>query len=163
MPQTIELQPKRKISHSWRKAVNVNYFGQAKHFTNIKPSTNVVTWKTFVNQYEKFTDILCAAAKNGCDEGMEREYDTVRKWFVAEYYCISERLKPYLAHLNAEVWTLKPVPFPRTRIGFRRADILESIFKIPTLKEILDTDAGDLIYNVTRLSEAVYQCDCDCR
>jgi len=118
-----------------------------------------VTWKTFLNRYERFTDILCAAAKNGCSADMESEYDAIRRWFNAEYCRVSERLRPYLLGISAESWSIKTGLVPAGRSGFRRVDVLESLFKMTTLQQILDTDKGDLIDRVSLLSDAVYQCD----
>ena len=43
------------------------------------------TWTEFLEMYETFTDVLCAAAKTGCTDCLEREYIALRWWFLQEY------------------------------------------------------------------------------
>ena len=53
-------------------------------------------WQDFIDQYEAFTGVLCAAAKSGCDPHEESEYAQLRRWFVANYYRLAARLRPAL-------------------------------------------------------------------
>lgn len=116
-------------------------------------------WLNFIDQYEVFTEVLCAAAKNGCDSRKESEYAQMRRWFVANYYRTSARVRPYL---ETEFGTNDALPSIVDYAGQKRSlDALEALFLPPTLKEVLKHDTGDLIPRVARISEAVYQCHAD--
>ena len=116
-------------------------------------------WFDFVGQYERFTDVLCAAAKDGCDARRESEYAQLRRWFVANYYRLSARLRPYL---DAEFEPDAPTPTIQDYAGQRRSlDVLEALFLPPTLREVFTHDTGDLIPRVGRVSDAVYRCHSD--
>ena len=116
-------------------------------------------WLTFIDQYEVFTEVLCASAKNGCDSRKESEYAQMRRWFVANYYRTAARVRPYL---EAELGTGDVLPRIVDYAGQKRSlDALEALFLPPTLKEVLKHDTGDLIPRVARISEAVYRCHSD--
>ena len=53
-------------------------------------------WLHFVDQYERFTSVLCAAAKDGCDSRNESEYARMRCWFLGNYYRTAARVRPSL-------------------------------------------------------------------
>lgn len=115
-------------------------------------------WAEFIDQYERFTDVLCAAAKTGCDGRTESEYAQVRCWLVANYYRIAARLRPYLETEFAASDAVE-TPVVVDYAGQKRAfDVLEALFLPPTLRALLTHDSGDLIPRVARISEAVYRC-----
>ena len=116
-------------------------------------------WLNFIDQYEAFTEVLCAAAKNGCDSRKESEYAQMRRWFVTHYYRTAARVRPYL---EGEFGDADVLPSVLDYAGQRRSlDALEALFLPPTLKEVLKHDTGDLIPRVARISEAVYCCHAD--
>lgn len=116
-------------------------------------------WLNFIDQYEVFTEVLCAAAKNGCDSRKESEYAQMRRWFVGHYYRTAARVRPYL---EAEFGDGDVLPSVVDYAGQKRSlDALEALFLPPTLKEVLKHDTGDLIPRVARISEAVYRCHAD--
>lgn len=116
-------------------------------------------WLHFIDQYELFTEVLCAAAKTGCDGRKESEYAQMRRWFVANYYRTASRVRPYL---EAEFGPEDSLPHVADYAGQTRAlDALEALFLPPTLHEVLKQDTGDLIPRVARISEAVYRCHGD--
>ena len=116
-------------------------------------------WLHFIDQYEAFTAILCAAAKTGCDGRKESEYAQLRRWFVANYYRTAARVRPYL---EAEFGEMDALPSVVDYAGQKRSlDALEALFLPPTLREVLKHDTGDLIPRVARISEAVYRCHAD--
>ena len=112
-------------------------------------------WLEFVDQYERFTETLCAAAKNGCDPQKESEYAQMRCWFVGNYYRLAARLRPELEREFAG----NAGPSIADYAGQKRSlDALEALFLPPTLREVLKHDTGDLIPRVARISEVVYRC-----
>lgn len=116
-------------------------------------------WLHFIDQYEAFTDILCAAAKSGCDGRRESDYAQLRRWFVANYYRTAGRVRPYL---EAEFDQETAMPSVVDYAGQKRSlDALEALFLPPTLREVLKHDTGDLIPRVARISEAIYRCHAD--
>jgi len=116
-------------------------------------------WLLFIEQYETFTDVLCASAKAGCDSRRESEYAQLRRWFVANYYRTASRVRPYL---EAEFSEDTELPSIVDYAGQKRSlDALEALFLPPTLREVLKHDTGDLIPRVARLSEAIYRCHAD--
>lgn len=118
--------------------------------------TAVQVWGTFIEQYERFTEVLCAAAKNGCDDRKEAEYAQMRCWFVANYYHVAARLRP---DLEAEFQTEYAGPSVVDYAGQKRClDALEALFLPPTLREVLKHDTGNLIPRVARISEVIYRC-----
>ena len=113
-------------------------------------------WLLFIEQYQTFTDVLCASAKTGCDSRRESEYAQLRRWFVANYYRTASRVRPYL---EAEFGETDALPSIVDYAGQKRAlDALEALFLPPTLREVLKHDTGDLIPRVARISEAIYRC-----
>ncbi|MBV9850921.1 MAG: hypothetical protein JO250_14710 [Armatimonadetes bacterium] len=114
-------------------------------------------WQDFIGRYEAFTDVLCAAAKSGCDPRKESEYAQLRRWFVANYYRLAARLRPVLdAEFAGEE---DAAPTIADYAGQRRAlDPLEALFLPPTLGDVLAQDTGDLIPRIARISDVVYRC-----
>ena len=113
-------------------------------------------WLNFIDQYEVFTEVLCAAARNGCDSRKESEYAQMRRWFVTNYCRTAARVRPYL---EAEFGGADLLPSVVDYAGQKRSlDALEALFLPPTLREVLKHDTGDLIPRVARISEAVYRC-----
>ena len=113
-------------------------------------------WLHFIDQYERFTEVLCAAAKNGCDSRKETEYAQMRCWFVGNYYRTAARVRP---ELEAEFSAESAGPSVVDYAGQKRAlDALEALFLPPTLREVLRHDTGDLIPRVARISEVIYRC-----
>ena len=116
-------------------------------------------WLHFIDQYEAFTDILCAAAKAGCDTHKESEYAQLRRWFVANYYRTAASVRPYL---DTEFVQSEALPSIMDYAGQKRClDALEALFLPPTLREVLKHDTGNLIPRVARISEAIYRCHAD--
>ncbi len=113
-------------------------------------------WLHFVDQYELFTEVLCAAAKNGCDSRKETEYARMRCWFMGNYYRTAARVRPELeAEFGAEAATPSIADYAGQK---RTLDALEALFLPPTLREVLKHDTGDLIPRIARISEVVYRC-----
>ena len=112
-------------------------------------------WLHFIDQYELFTEILCAAAKNGCDPRKETEYARMRCWFMGNYYRTAARVRPELEkEFGADAG-----PSIADYAGQKRSlDALEALFLPPTLREVLKHDTGDLIPRVAHLSEVIYRC-----
>ncbi len=117
-------------------------------------------WMDFVDQYERFTGVLCAAAQWGCDADRESEYAQMRRWFVANYYRLAARVRPYLdAEFAEEQAGGEAPPAVMDYAGQKRAlDMLEALFVPPTLNDVLSQDTGNLIPNIARISAVVYQC-----
>lgn len=123
------------------------------------PGDTAQFWQLFIDQYESFTDVLCASAKAGCDSQRESEYAQLRRWFVANYYRTASSVRPYL---EAEFGGAAALPSIVDYAGQRRClDALEALFLPPTLREVLKHDTGDLIPRVARISEAIYRCHAD--
>ncbi len=119
-------------------------------------SPQAQAWLQFIGQYELFTEVLCAAAKNGCDSRKETEYARMRCWFVANYYRTAARVRPALEEeFGAEAGTPSIADYAGQK---RTLDALEALFLPPTLREVLKHDTGDLIPRVARISEAIYRC-----
>lgn len=118
----------------------------------------VSVWLDFVGKYERFTEALCAAAKDGCDPRKEAEYAQLRCWFVGNYYRMAARLRPELEReFGGDAG-----PSIADYAGQKRSlDALEALFLPPTLREVLKHDTGDLIPRVARISEVVYRCHAD--
>ena len=113
-------------------------------------------WLHFVDQYGLFTEVLCAAAKSGCDSRKETEYALLRRWFMSNYYRAAGRVRPAL---EAEFGTEAGTPSIADYAGQKRVlDALEALFLPPTLREVLKQDTGDLIPRVARISEVIYRC-----
>ena len=112
-------------------------------------------WTDFVDQYERFTGVLCAAAQWGCDAGRESEYAQLRRWFVANYYRLAARVRPYL---DTE-FTDEAQQVVTDYAGQKRAlDVLEALFLPTTLTDVLRHDTGNLLPHIARISAVVYQC-----
>ena len=124
-----------------------------------RPATGTAArlWQDFIDQYESFTGVLCAAAKSGCDLQKESEYAQLRRWFVANYYRLAARLRPALdAEFGEEVGQ---APTIADYAGQKRSlDPLEALFLPASLSAVLEHDQGDLIPRIARISEAVYRC-----
>ncbi len=132
--------------------------GRRPHAAPRRPaaSSAALVWLHFIDQYERFTETLCAAAKNGCDCRREDEYAQMRRWFVANYYRTSARVRPAL---EAEFGAEYSGPSIADYAGQKRTlDVLEALFLPPTLREVLKHDTGDLIPRVARISETIYRC-----
>ena len=112
-------------------------------------------WLDFINHYELFTEVLCAAAKDGCDSRKETQYAQMRCWFVGNYYRTSTRVRP---ELEAEFHASSGPSIVDYAGQKRTLDALEALFLPPTLREVLKHDTGDLIPRVARISEVVYRC-----
>lgn len=117
-------------------------------------------WQDFVDQYEEFTSVLCAAAQHGCDDKKEAQYAQMRRWFVSHYYRIAARVRPYLSQeFSGEQETGVLLPMIADYAGQKRTlDVLEALFMPLTLRIVLSHDTGNLIPHIARISEAVYRC-----
>ncbi len=113
-------------------------------------------WLHFIDQYELFTEVLCAAAKSGCDTRRETEYARLRCWFMANYYRTAARVRPVLEEeFGAEACSPSITDYAGQK---RTLDALEALFLPPTLREVLKHDTGDLIPRVARVSDVIYRC-----
>lgn len=116
-------------------------------------------WLDFVDQYERFTDVLCAAAQWGCNPAKESEYAQMRRWFVANYYRLAARIRPYLDTEFAEDLQVGGAPTITDYAGQKRTlDVLEALFLPLTLRDVLAGDNGNLIPHIARISAVVYRC-----
>ncbi len=117
-------------------------------------------WLDFVDQYERFTGILCAAAQYGCDVAKESEYAQMRRWFVANYYRIAARVRPALdEEFAGDLQQSVSLPMVTDYAGQKRVlDVLEALFLPPTLRDVLRHDTGNLIPHIARISGVVYHC-----
>jgi hypothetical protein len=86
-----------------------------------------------LERYERFTSVLCLAAQYGPDTRREQMYTEVREWVRAN----QDGLPPLLS--RAEITTQ-----------------FFQLFEPETLRELLQSDSGDLIANVGHISEALY-------
>jgi len=130
----------------------------AARSTSRRPASGdaAAVWLHFVEQYERFTEVLCAAAKDGCDPRKESEYAQMRCWFVGNYYRTASRIRP---ELEKEFGAESAGPSIADYAGQKRSlDALEALFLPATLREVLKHDTGDLIPRVARISEAIYRC-----
>ncbi len=120
----------------------------------------VQLWQDFVEQYEEFTGVLCAAAQYGCDDKKEAQYAQMRRWFVSQYYRIAARVRPYLdEEFTHDREQGEVLPMITDYAGQKRAlDMLEALFMPLTLRIVLSHDTGNLIPHIARISEAVYKC-----
>lgn len=120
-------------------------------------------WLDFVDQYERFTGVLCAAAQWGCDSQKESEYALMRRWFVANYYRLAARIRPHLdAEFAEDLRTGDGPPTITDYAGQKRTlDVLEALFLPLTLRDVLSGDKGNLIPHIARISGVVYQCHDD--
>ncbi|HEY3328934.1 MAG TPA: hypothetical protein VGK19_02850 [Capsulimonadaceae bacterium] len=110
------------------------------------------SWHTFVEQYERFTDMLCASAQYGVNEHREQEYLALRHWFTEHYYEHAHRIRPLLDSTHA---IAQPIGHA-SAASSRTMDRFESIFLPRTLREVLMHDDGNLIHIVSQVSQAVY-------
>lgn len=117
-------------------------------------------WQDFVDQYEEFTGVLCAAAQYGCDDKKEAQYAQMRRWFVSHYYRIAARVRPFLeAEFAGDREQGELLPMISDYAGQKRAlDVLEALFMPLSLRIVLSHDTGNLIPHIARISDAVYQC-----
>ena len=114
-------------------------------------------WAEFLDMYETFTDILCAAAKTGCNECLEREYVAVRWWFLQQYPHHAHHVRRLIGGSAAFAHATHPTVTDMTTGEKRRMDSFESLFIAKTLREVLAGDRGGLISQVSAVSHALYQ------
>jgi hypothetical protein len=107
-------------------------------------------WQIFVEKFEQFTGVLCAAAQHGITQGSEQEYLGLRTWFLENYYEHAAMLRPHMGS-NTEDSLAESAGSPGSAM-----DRFEAIFLPRTLKELLTHDDGGLISLVSRVSHAVY-------
>jgi hypothetical protein len=116
-------------------------------------------WQHFVDHYERFTDLLCAAARNGCEARYECEFESVRRWFALHYKDVAPIVRPYLlSEFGFDQSQLDMASLMEYRGQPCEIDMLERVFSSSTLDEVLHLDSGDLIPNIARVSDAVYRC-----
>lgn len=128
-----------------------------RHDQAVSPCTTVSTWAEFVAHYEQFTDLLCVAAKDGVCRHHEVKYAFLRGWLLENYAHIAPRLRPFLTVPGRDPQVRVTLVDPVT--GRRRVlDCFESVLLPATLDDLLRQDSGDLIDQVSCLSEAVYRC-----
>jgi len=112
------------------------------------------TWSDFIEHYERFTGALCCAAMDGSNSRVEREFAAAKRWFDKHYGVIASRVRPYLDaefHADGRAAVVRGVR--------RHEDMLESLLRAPSLKDLLGKDTGDLLPRIGRISEAVYRCN----
>lgn len=111
------------------------------------------TWSDFIEHYERFTSALCCAAMDGSNSRVEREFAAAKRWFDKHYGAIASRVRPYLdAEFHADG---RAVAVHGSR---HHQDMLESLLRAPSLKDLLLRDTGDLLPRIGRISDAVYRC-----
>jgi hypothetical protein len=139
-------------------------FGSAKLFGSKFLSSRKncsADWPEFLGFFERFTDALVVAAKDGCSEKLEREYQAVREWIGPRYYRIAEMLRPYLHMRSASPKASRLRVRFKTKRQCSKRENLQELFAQGTIKDLLGNDSGLLISRLSRLSDAVYLCDTD--
>ena len=112
---------------------------------NASPDNSPQAWQTFVDHFERFTGLLCAAAHMGCSQEHEQEFDQLRQWFSRYYGAVAHRVRPGLRGTFGD-------PGPGASTG----DPFESLIQPMRLSELLQQDEGDLIPRIRSISECVY-------
>lgn len=100
------------------------------------------SWSDFLRHYERFTDVLCVAAKTGITDRLEAEYAVLRFWFTQHYPHFSSRIRTLL--IGAAAPPAEKDPF-------------EAVFSPVSLRDLLAADSGDLICRVTEISDSFYE------
>jgi len=109
-------------------------------------------WSDFIEHYERFTGALCCAAMDGSNSRVEREFAVAKRWFDKHYGSIAARVRPFLdAEFHTDGRAL-------VHSGRRHGDMLESLLRASSLKDLLARDTGDLLPRIGRISDAVYRC-----
>jgi uncharacterized protein YfaT (DUF1175 family) len=114
-----------------------------------------------VAHYERFTDILCAAAKNGCDDKLEQEFRSIRNWFSREYFRVSKRLMSKIDCLTAVSFAHNCNNEFHSTKWLKTTAFLDLVLSGRSLRELLESDNGELISQVSLMSEAIYRYDRD--
>src|SRR5579884_3762430 len=114
-------------------------------------------WSEFALRYERFTSILCAAAKDGATPVLEQEFAALRHWFAHNYRSIVPYLRPHLEKVASERFGRPSGPVHAADL--RPLDPFEALFHAGGLESLLRSDRGGLIEQVSCVSEAVWHCD----
>lgn len=108
-------------------------------------------WNLFVDNFERFTGVLCAAARYGVTPESEQDYLALRTWFLDNYHEHAPRLRMYM---SPDIFSLALEGGHVTQS--RKMDGFEAIFLPLTLSELLEYDNGRLIHLISHVSQAVY-------
>lgn len=106
------------------------------------PDDSKLAWLSFVDHFERFTSVLCAAAHLGCSEEHEREFAHLRQWFAQHYGAVAHRIRPSLILLAPDL--------------DGQSDPFEALLRPDNLRDLLQQDRGDLIPRIATISECVY-------
>lgn len=99
-------------------------------------------------RYDALVGVLCAAAHEGIEPGMEDEYRALRTWFCAHYPQAKRTLAPFVLSDPSDGVT--------GRLGRRAAcDAFEALFFPHTIAAMLAADGGNLIGRLLRTQEAL--------
>ena len=101
-------------------------------------------WLQFVDDYERLTAVICAAAHLGCSPVYEGEFQQVRLRLA--------HLCGPIAHRLAEVGV-------RARVDDNKTVAqgpFERLIQTQHLRDLLEDDSGELIPNLADLSERIY-------
>ena len=98
-------------------------------------------------RYEALVGVLCAAAHEGLEPGMEDEYRNLRAWFSVHYPRAKRSLAPFVRADSSDGVT--------GRFGRRACDAFEALFFPHTVAAMLATDGGNLIGRLLRTQEAL--------
>jgi hypothetical protein len=149
------------LAHRWRSGVEAEraiWSGQGERRRNEKRPPEM--WAEFIDRYERFTNALCSAAKDGCNDVIEQEYAGARWWFATHYRKVAPRVRPYLDVEFSGESGLSRVSEIADYIGNRREqDVIEALFRASSMRALLQNDNGDLIPRIGRISDAVYRCN----
>lgn len=148
----VSSQRKRPVNGRSRKGRHVHASPRARLELRLRLSTSrKAHWRTFIEKYERFTDVLCAAAKHGISPEGEIEYGALRSWFMDHYYDHAPRLRQQMHGFAF-------APGAGGADG-QPMDTFEAIFLPRTLVELLAHDDGNLIGLVSSVSQAIYSLD----
>jgi hypothetical protein len=110
----------------------------------------------FLDQFERFTDVLCCAAQFGVSESLEDDYAALRTWFAEHYYEHADRVRPHLHYAASDDALHSQLSGPAAMATNRQMDRFEAMFLPRSLGELLSHDNGQLISHISFISSAVY-------
>jgi hypothetical protein len=114
------------------------------------------SWPVFLDQFERFTDVLCCAAQFGVSESLEHDYIALRDWFGEHYYEHADRVRPHLHYAGSDDPLHSQLSGPTAMATDRQMDRFEAMFLPRSLGELLSHDNGQLISHISFISSAVY-------
>ena len=105
------------------------------------------TYEALSREHDALVGVLCAAAHEGLQPGMEDDYKTLRAWFCIHYPEAKRALSVYLEYDPSDGVT--------GRFGRRSCDAVEALFFPPSIAAMLASDGGNLIGRLVRIQEAL--------